>query len=40
LLVERVGYDGRDGKVTVTFRSPGIKALCSEAAVRDAEGMA
>jgi site-specific DNA recombinase len=30
LLVERVGYDGRDGKVTVTFHSPGIKALCSE----------
>jgi len=40
LLVERVGYDGRDGKVTVTFRSPGIKALCSEAAVRDVEGTA
>lgn len=38
LLVERVGYDVRDGKVTITFRSPGIKALCSEAAVRDAEG--
>lgn len=28
LLVERVAYDGRDGKVTVTFRTPGIKALC------------
>jgi site-specific DNA recombinase len=27
-LVERVAYDGRDGKVTVTFRSPGIKAVC------------
>jgi site-specific DNA recombinase len=25
-----IGYDGRDGKVTVTFHSPGIKALCSE----------
>jgi site-specific DNA recombinase len=35
LLVERVGYDGRDGKVTVTFRTPGIKALCSEAAISD-----
>jgi hypothetical protein len=34
LLVERVGYDGRDGRVTVTFRSPGVKALCSEAVVR------
>jgi site-specific DNA recombinase len=30
LLIERVGYDGRDGKVTVTFHSPGVKALCSE----------
>jgi len=28
LLIERVAYDGRDGKVTVTFRSPGIKAMC------------
>ncbi|VBB41697.1 Resolvase domain protein (fragment) [uncultured Desulfatiglans sp.] len=27
-LVERVAYDGRDGKVTVTFRSPSIKAVC------------
>jgi site-specific DNA recombinase len=27
-LVERVGYDGRSGKVTVTFRSAGFKALC------------
>jgi site-specific DNA recombinase len=35
LLVERGGYDGRDGKVTVTFRTPGIKALCSEAAISD-----
>jgi len=31
LLVERVGFDGRDGKVTVTFRSSGIKALCQDA---------
>ena len=30
LLIERVGYDGRDGRVTVAFRSVGIKALCSE----------
>ena len=27
-LVERVGYDGRTGKVAVTFRSAGFKALC------------
>ncbi len=25
LLVERVGYDGRDGQVTVTFRTPGVR---------------
>ncbi|MBW1723154.1 MAG: hypothetical protein JRJ78_14000 [Deltaproteobacteria bacterium] len=29
LLIERIGYDGRDGKVTVTFRSLGIKELCA-----------
>ena len=28
MLVERVGYDGRTGKVAVTFRSAGFKALC------------
>jgi len=37
LLVERVGYDGRDGRVTMTFRSPGVKALCSEADIRNRE---
>jgi site-specific DNA recombinase len=30
LLIEHVGYDGRDGKVTVAFHSPGIRALCME----------
>ena len=30
LLIERIGYDGRDGKVMVTFRSLGIKELCTE----------
>ena len=30
LLIERIGYDRRDGRVTVAFRSVGIKALCSE----------
>ena len=29
LLVERVGYDGRTGKVTVAFRSQGMRELCS-----------
>ena len=28
MLVDRVGYDGRTGKVAVTFRSAGFKALC------------
>lgn len=27
-LVERVGYDGRTGKVAVTFRSAGFRELC------------
>jgi hypothetical protein len=26
--VERVGYDGRTGKIAVTFRSAGFKELC------------
>ncbi len=30
LLIERIGYDGRDGSVKVTFRSLGIKALCEK----------
>ena len=29
LLVERVGYDGRNGKVTVAFRSQGMRELSS-----------
>ena len=29
LLIERIGYDGKEGTVKVTFRSAGIKALCS-----------
>ena len=28
LLVAKVGYDGRTGKVTVNFRSAGAKELC------------
>ena len=28
MLIERVGYDGRTGKVAVMFRSAGFKALC------------
>jgi site-specific DNA recombinase len=30
-LVERVGYDGESGKVTVAFRSAGIKQICEQA---------
>ena len=40
VLVERVGYDGRDGTVTVAFRSLGIKALCAETAVTGREATA
>jgi len=35
LLVERVGYDGRENRVTVTFRSQGIKSLCGQADIED-----
>jgi site-specific DNA recombinase len=34
LLVEKVEYDGRDGKVAVTFHPTGIKALADELAER------
>ena len=29
-LIERVGFDGRTGKVTVSFKSVGIKQLCQK----------
>ena len=38
LLVEKVEYDGRDGRVTVSFHPTGIKALADELAERR-EGM-
>jgi site-specific DNA recombinase len=37
LLVERVEYDGRDGRVTVTFHPTGIKALADELAEHQTE---
>ena len=37
VLVERIGYDGRDGAVTVAFRSLGIKALCNEETITGGE---
>ena len=30
-LIEEVHYDGRDGTVTVSFRSQGIRDLCESA---------
>ena len=39
LLIERVGYDGRDGTVIVTFRPPGIEALCRKAGLDGQEVM-
>ena len=33
-LVEKVGYDGRTGKVTVSFKSSGVKELVQKEAVR------
>jgi len=33
-LVERVGYDSRTGKVTVSFKSESIKDLCQNGALR------
>ena len=30
LLVERVGFDGREGTLSITFRPSGIKALAQE----------
>jgi len=33
-LVEKVGYDGRTGKVTVSFKSAGVKELVQKEAVR------
>ena len=32
-LVEKVGYDGRTGKVTVSFHSAGVKELVQKEAV-------
>jgi len=33
-LVEKVGYDGRTGKVTLSFKSAGVKELAQKGAVR------
>ncbi len=37
LLVERVAYDGRAGKIAITFRPTGIRTLASELAERKDE---
>ncbi len=33
-LVEKIGYDGRTGKVTVSFKSAGVKELVQKGAIR------
>ena len=33
-LIEKVGYDGRTGKVTVSFKSAGVKELVQKEAIR------
>jgi site-specific DNA recombinase len=40
LLVERVVYDGAEGRVAVTFRPSGITALAGELAQRQQERVA
>jgi site-specific DNA recombinase len=31
-VIDRIGYDGRTGKIAVTFRAAGFKAICVAAA--------
>jgi site-specific DNA recombinase len=33
-LVDKVGYDGRTGKVTVSFKSAGVKELVQNEVIR------
>ena len=33
-LVEKVGYDGRTGKVTLSFKSAGVKELAQKGVTR------
>src|SRR5262249_33277972 len=40
LLVERVDYDGRQGKVSITFQAAGIQTLADELAGRPQEMIA
>jgi site-specific DNA recombinase len=40
LLVERVDYDGTNGKVTITFHPSGIRTLADELASQNTEGVA
>jgi len=37
LLVERVAYDGNGGRLSITFRSSGIKSLAGEMTKRKEE---
>ena len=36
-VIERIGYDGRTGKIAVKFRAAGFKAICMTAAARRAD---
>src|ERR1022692_54569 len=38
-VIDRIGYDGRTGRIAVTFRAAGFKAICA-AAGQDAAGQA
>ena len=33
-LIDRVGYDGRTGKMKISFHSEGIKQCCEQGAVQ------
>jgi site-specific DNA recombinase len=41
-VIDRIGYDGRTGRIAVTFRAAGFKAICAaagqEAAAQEAAG--
>jgi site-specific DNA recombinase len=38
-VIDRIGYDGRTGRIAVTFRAAGFKAICAGAG-QDAAGQA
>ena len=36
LLIERVAYDGENGKLSLTFRPTGLRTVCDEMAAKEA----